>query len=371
MRAILLLLEGVELPAAFHEDESAARQQAGAFLKGELPALEAIGLGESLQGRIFDPPARRCDGSYGRMRRHPEGDPSFLSALWEAAGVINRESFARFSPPLIESLEAATGQRFLGKRQGTLPEMIAEYGAEHLATGAPILFSSDGVRLELIAHQSVLPGGRFYQLCRAIRSAGDDLRLTMLSAHLMEGPPGAWQPQGEPQEFSLVPPRTIFNALSEQGFKVEAIGPIGATFAYSGITAAYPENEATSTLATLTRRWEALDRGVAIAHLPVGPGPWEAGTPGHRDLLALNDWLADFLHASEADDLLLLAGLNAAPEREGPILLCYDGRRGPLGLRESATDLAATLAAFFDLHHHGFPGTPLLSFYRQPGSLIP
>jgi len=343
----------------------------------EIPTLLRLGLGEIAAGRVYDPPLRKCAASYGRMRlASSDADP--VSVLWELAGVVSPEGFRSLESLPGETMEAIgkeTGTPFLGNARGTLPEMVARFGREHLLTGHPLLYSLPGSVLEIAAHHSVLSGAELYRLGRVLRQQVDALRVQRIAVRSLEGDWGQWTVTGT-HDLPIVPPRTVFNALSDRGLPVEAIGTIGQAFGGSGITRAHPSGSLHQSLQIIRDPWRAMESGVVLAHLR------EPGTlvEQARLLEQIDDWLCDFVEELEPDDLLILAGEHGhAPplpaHEEAPVLLCYDGRTGPLGVRDSRADVAATLASFFDLppaQEGGWSaGVPMITFHRPGGFRIP
>ncbi|HWL53184.1 MAG TPA: hypothetical protein VNQ90_12170 [Chthoniobacteraceae bacterium] len=384
MRTVLLVLEGIELstgeplPSPHPYGPEVWQLEPGSLRDLELPVLCSLGLGEIIKGRVFDPPARRCSGSYGRVRRQ-SSDETMLGCLWELAGVINHEPFASCHPAIPEALLAATAEEtgiaFLGGGQLSLEKAVEEYGEVHLKTGRPIAFSSDGSTMEIAVHQSLFSLASLAQLCRTARRHGDEVRLANLVGHLLDGPDGAWTEAAPPHAFPLVPPKTILNALSERGLHVEGIGTLSQAFAQSGMTTPLPTENAQQTLETINERWERLDRGLLFANLSLvcPSAPQLSRAPSFLE--SVDDWLSEFLEETESDDLVIISGTTPSGQGEAPVLLSYDGRTGPLGIRSTFADVAATLAEFFNLKGHERNrwqvGTPLISFHRHPGSLIP
>ena len=93
---------------------------------------------------------------------------------------------------------------------------------------------------------------------------------------------------------------------------------------------------------------------------------------GTRALEAFDRWLELFFEEIESDDLLIIAGNHgndpthsgsAHTREELPVLVHYDGRSGPLGIRDTLADVAATLMPFFNLPPWPI-GTPLITFHR-------
>jgi len=343
-----------------------------------LPNLFALGLGEILHGRIFDPPARKCAASYGRMIQRSAGSDA-LSALWELAGVPSGCPFTaaeQLPEEALATLALESGVEFLPSR--ALPgEDSGELVAEHLRTGKPILTLCADSTLRVTAHASVEPPASLARLCRGVRRQADLWRIARVTGQLVSGKPGAWRPEGDVLCYPIVPPRTILNAISERGLAVETVGNVHEAFAHSGITRDHPSPSPAESLEHISHLWEAPQNGVIFAHLEV---PASAGLPAlTRMLTDFDAWLGGFLEKLENDNLLLIAGANGGgpstlspshPRQEVPILAAYGGRTAPLGLRDTLADVAATLGAFFGIEEHGCPwstGEPLITFHRPRG----
>ncbi|MDD5351243.1 MAG: hypothetical protein PHQ12_13615, partial [Chthoniobacteraceae bacterium] len=374
MRALLIVLASLgvghmaALPSAPGSDTLARlfRETPGL----QLPHLFSLGLGEILHGRVFDPPARKCAASYGRMIQRSAGADS-LSALWELAGVVSGCPFAaaeQLSPENVASLTGDGGE-FL-PQQAAPGEGARELASEHLRTGKPILTLGPGSALHLSAHASVVTPARLGHFCRGLRRQADRWRIARVTGRLMEGVLGAWTPVGDPLCCPIVPPRTILNAISERGFAVETVGGIHEAFARSGVTRAYNVPSPGGMPGLVDHLWAVPQNGVIFARLE------SHGLDGLAQTLPIFDeWLGCFLEKLDSDNLLLIAGTNGGgpgtdDRQEVPILAAYGGRAAPLGLRDTLGDVAATLAAFFGIAENGSPWSkhePLLTFHRPRG----
>src|SRR5439155_9785382 len=96
---------------------------------------------------------------------------------------------------------------------------------------------------------------------------------------------------------------------------------------------------------------------------------------GYAQALAEFDaWLNDFLAAIEKEDLLIITADHGNDptfrgsdhtREEVPLIAKYDGRTGPLGVRETFADVAATLASYFHLEENWPIGQPFFEFERK------
>ena len=350
----------------------------------ELPTLFSLGLGEILKGRVFDPPAQHCAASYGRMIQHSAG-ADFLSGLWELAGVISGCPFSaadQLAKEAPAALASACGVDFLLNPSGnpsllTQPGQLEALRKEHLQTGSPILTLGADSHLHIAAHESTLPPVRFTQICRLARQHCDTWRIARVTGQLLAGQPDAWTPARPAFPLSMLPPRTLLNALSDRGLPVVAVGGINDAFARSGITRAYPTLSAAESMQAIERLWNSPQNGMIFADFG---DLAQGGSRGFaRALEAFDTWLGAFLGQIESDDLLILTGSNGSgpaalhpehPRQEIPVLVRYGGRNAPLGLRETLADVAATLGAFFgiDERRETAPASePLITFHRPRG----
>ncbi|MCX6966812.1 MAG: hypothetical protein NTZ46_03365 [Verrucomicrobia bacterium] len=385
MRALLLVLDSLAVGPL--PNGPGAPDTLGGLLRHtpdlELPTLFSLGLDEILKGRVFDPPVQHCAASYGRMIQRAAG-ADFLSGLWEFAGVILGCPFLAANElpnEFTAALTRETGIEFLPNPSGnarllTTPGSLDAIRKEHLRTGAPILTFSAHSHLHLAAHESTLPPSRLTHLCRIARQLCDTWRVARVTGQLLAGQP-AWKAACPAFSFSMVPPRTLLNAISDRGLPVVAIGDINEAFARSGITRAYPAQSACECMQTIERLWISPQNGLIFAHLDLlADGKPDAFA---RNLAQFDAWLAGFLGQIENDDLLIVTGSNTSipaalkpghPRQEIPVLVRYDGRNAPLGLRESLADVAATLGSFFGIDERsriGTAGEPLITFHHPRG----
>ncbi len=398
MRAVLFVLDGFGVgdapdAAAFRPPGSPEANTGGHIQEAvrdlELPTLFSLGLGEILAGRVFDPPARKTTGCYGRMRPRSAGNDT-ISGHWELAGVITETPFATFSSfpeELVAAIAEEAGVRFLGNTTGSTAALLEAYGEEHLRTGDPILYTTASSAFQIAAHTARVPLGRLYEIGRIARRHCDDRRIGRVIVKPFAGEPGHWAEAPGRHDYPIAPPHTILNTIAEAGLPVEGVGKISDLFAHSGVTRNHRTASNRESLETVARLWPLAPDALLLVNL----GDFDTLYGHRRDpvgfaraLEQFDDWLADFLEEADSDDLVLITADHGndptAPgtdhtREEVPILARYDGRTGPLGIRESFADVAATLAAFFDLDRRypggQLPGEPLLSFYRPRGFPIP
>jgi phosphopentomutase len=367
MRALLLVLDSAGCGSA---PDAAAYGDAGADTLGHvfaaqpqltLPALFSLGLWKVLTGDVLDQRALHTRARWGRMRERSAGKDT-TTGHWELAGVILEEPFgtyAQFPPELVAAIEREAGVQFLGNyaRSGTV--ILDELGAEHVATGRPILYTSADSVLQIAAHERVIPLKRLYEICRVARRHCDPRRIGRVIARPFTGEPGAWRRTAGRHDFSMVPPATVLNALADRGHTVPGVGKIADIFAGSGLTASTPTASNAEGMAAIAEHWAELEDGLVFANLVdfdmlYGHRRDVAGYA--RALAEFDAWLADFLTQIDEDDLVIITadhgndptwpGTDHTRE-EVPVFALHRGDTRPLGTRRTFADVAATLADFF------------------------
>lgn len=378
-RVILIVLDSVGIGAAPDADKygdggSNTLGNLAAALGGlHLPHLALLGLGNtaSIQGV---PPVTRPRGNWGRMQPAAAGKDT-TSGHWEIAGVILQEPFPLFPegfpPEVIEAVERAFGRKVLGNKVASGTEIIEELGPEHMETGYPIVYTSADSVFQIAAHEEVIPLPELYDLCRKAREIlQGKYGVGRVIARPFTGTRGSFKRTANRRDFSLAPPRdTILDRLLASGREVIGIGKIGDIFAGRGLSRTV---HTTGNLDGMQKTLAALERageGLIFVNLVDFDTLF-----GHRNDLAgyaraleeFDRWLPELWEAMEAGDLLIITADHGCDpttsstdhSREYVPLLVW-GRGIPAGLhlgdRKTFADVAATIAALFNIHWPG-PG---------------
>src|SRR6266536_4814203 len=136
-----------------------------------LPNLGAWGL-----GRLTEipgvPPVEPAAAVVARMAERSAGKDT-TTGHWEMMGVVLAAPFPTypdgFPPEVVEAFSAAIGIGVLGNKPASGTEIIEELGAEHLATGRPIVYTSADSVFQIATHKRVVPLERLYQWCETAR----------------------------------------------------------------------------------------------------------------------------------------------------------------------------------------------------------
>lgn len=368
-RALLLVLDSV---GCGHAPDAQAYGDAGADTLGHilerwpatrLPTLKALGLYQALAlARGDEPCSLPLRGAVGVLTERSAGKDT-TTGHWELAGAILDEPFAtfdRFPPDLVAAIEREAGVTFLGNVAASGTAILEALGAEHVATGRPILYTSADSVLQVAAHEEVIPFERLYAICEVARRHADARRIGRVIARPFVGEPGSFRRTARRHDFSLPPPRTVLNALADAGVPVTGVGKIADIFASSGITASFPTVSNADGMATIDRLWGETSVGLIFANLVDFDslhGHRRDGEGYARALEAFDVWLAGFLPRIGGGDLVIFTadhgndptwpGTDHTRERVPVFLPAL--RPGILGRRETFADVAATIAAHFGL----------------------
>lgn len=375
-RALLLVLDSVGCghtpDAARYGDEGA--NTLGHILEARphtrLPHLKSLGLYQALaMARGEEPCSSPRKGAVGVLTEQSAGKDT-TTGHWEIAGVITEEPFAtfeRFPARLLEPIEHEAGVQFLGNYAASGTAILHDLGAEHLATGHPILYTSADSVLQIAAHEDVIPLERLYEICRIARRHANAWRIGRVIARPFIGEAGNFRRTAHRHDFSMMPPRTVLNALDESGIPVTGIGKISDIFGGSGIHESFPTGSNAEGMEVIDRLWSAHKEGLIFANLV----DFDMHFGHRRDVegyaLALEEfdrWLGGFLPRIQPGDLVMITadhgndptwpGTDHTRERV-PIFL--PNGAGCLGIRDTYADIAATLTSFFGIGTwaHGRP----------------
>jgi phosphopentomutase len=376
VRALLLVLDSVGIggapDAAKYGDEGADTlghifQETPNF---SLPNLNSLGLsrilrsgtapGKQVVGQDEKPSPR---GSWGKMQERSAGKDT-TTGHWEIAGVILTEPFTvfeRFPDPLVSAIENEAGIKFLGNFASSGTVILDKLGPEHMRTGHPILYTSADSVLQIAAHEGIVPIDRLYEICRVARRHADAYRIGRVIARPFEGAVGSFRRTARRHDYSMRPPRTVLNAITEAGYPVIGIGKINDIFAGEGITESHPTASNREGMDTIQAVWKRTSKGLIFVNLVDFDMIY-----GHRRdvtgyagaLLEFDEWLGHFLpEISDADLFIITADHGNDPTFRGtdhtreqvPLLVMHHRESRNLDTRSTYADAAASLADFFQI----------------------
>ncbi|MGR3468031.1 MAG: phosphopentomutase, partial [Shimia sp.] len=183
------------------------------------------------------------DGRWGRATEVSQGKDT-PSGHWELAGVpvpwewhTFPNTDPAFDPASIAELERAAGGRCLALTHASGTAVIEAHGAEHLRTGAPIVYTSADSVVQIAAHEEAFGLERLYTLCRAVAPFFHAMKVGRIIARPFTGTEGAFERTGARKDFAIPPPApTLCDWVTGAGRAVHGVGKIGDIFSMRGIT---------------------------------------------------------------------------------------------------------------------------------------
>jgi phosphopentomutase len=303
-----------------------------------------------------------------------------ITGHWEMAGVITRDPMATFPkgfPEQITSeLARIAGRSLIGNKPASGTEIIEELGAEHLRTGALILYTSADSVLQIAAHEDVVPLPELYRICGEARTLADRYRIGRVIARpfvgVAKGPPNAGGvPQGQApgpkfrrtynrRDFAMLPPApTLCDVLTGARIPVVGVGKIGDIFAGRGVPTSLHSEGNQDGMRITAETLAQMDGGLLFVNLvdfDMVHGH-RNDCPGFARALAdLDAWLPRLEAELRAGDAVFLTadhgndpttpGTDHTRERV-PMLAFGPGIRpaSEIGVRSSFCDLGQTVAS--------------------------
>jgi phosphopentomutase len=382
-RAILIVLDSVgigELPdaAAYGDQGSDTLGNLARAVPLRLPTLCSLGLDRlvpGLAGRRGPPYTAESPadvrspeprGAYGRMAEASAGKDS-VTGHWEMMGVVLDRPFPTFPhgfpSDVIVELERRIGRGTLANVVASGTEIIERLGAEHMATGKPIVYTSADSVFQIAAHEDVIPIAELYRICEtAFDLVARGMGVGRVIARPFVGAPGRFRRTANRHDYALEPSsRTLLDVLNDGGTPVVAIGKIKDLFAGRGIGYAVPTASDDEGMDRLGEVMSDSGRGLIFANLVDFDTVYghRNDAPGYAaNLERFDQRLAALLPRLRARDVLVITADHGndptTPSTDHsreyvPLLLTGNGVRPgvDVGTRRTFADLGQTLASNF------------------------
>lgn len=370
-RAAVIVLDGLGCgtspdTAAYGDEGSDTLGNVARAVGGlKLPNLEALGLGLTapIQGLRSD---IQPSAAYGAMDSASAGKDS-TTGHWELCGVVLERAFptypAGFPEDLLAEFSRRTGRGTLCNRAGSGTEVIEEFGAEHLATGKWIVYTSADSVFQVAAHEGVVPLAELYAACTIARAiCRVEHAVSRVIARPFVGTPGAFQRTPNRKDLSVDPPGlTLLDQLAARGITRLGVGKVDDLFAGRAIASTHTPTNADA-YRLIEAGFRTMDEGFLFANVIEFDQTWghRNDVPGfHRGLLELDAALPRLLAPVREDDLVIFTADHGNDpttpstdhSREAvPVLVVGPKVRPvPLGRRKTFADVGQTVAEFFGM----------------------
>ena len=358
-----------------------------------LPTLTSLGLGLAAAlstGQV--PPGlelepENCLGQYGCATPTSPGKDT-ISGHFELAGVPITEDWGYFTAKnnsipkkiLDELIQHTKIPGFLGNCQASGTEILVRLGEEHITSGKPIIYTSADSVLQIAAHETYFGLSRLYALCLAARTLVDEYRIARVIARPFIGENKEnFVRTGQRRDYAMPAPQlTILDRICQAGGQVVAIGKVRDIFAGRGVSQSFSAHGHAQIMdQVLLALAQTKEQMAEIPALLIANFVDFDSVYGHRRdvagyaraLEAFDENLPRLLKTLEHGDLCIItADHGCDPTWPGtdhtreqvPILAFGPGiKPGSIGIRQSFSDVAATIALFLDLNALDF-GSPFL-----------
>jgi phosphopentomutase len=305
-------------------------------------------------------------GAYGRMAEASAGKDS-VTGHWEMMGIVLDRAFPTFpdgfAPSVIEEFSLQTGRGVLGNKAASGTDIIDEFGAEHMRTGALIVYTSADSVFQIAAHEEIVPIPELYRACEiAYKLVGEGLGVGRVIARPFVGAPGAFKRTSNRHDYALPPSDgTLLDRVKAASIPVVAIGKIEDLFAGRGITLGIHTVSDEDGMDKVEAEMHVVDRGLIFTNLVDFDAQY-----GHRNDVAgyaanlerFDARLARLLPQLRPGDLLVVTADHGndptTPSTDHareyvPLLVAGARVRAghDLGTRKTFADLGQTLAELF------------------------
>lgn len=372
-RVLLIVLDGAgigEMPDA-PEWGDAGSDTLGHILESRtlhLPNLQRYGLGNirSLQDL---PPVNQPEGSFGRCALKSNGKDT-TTGHWEMAGIVLKQAFPTypdgFPQAILDRFISETGvPGVLGNFAASGTEIIKDLGAEHVATGKPIVYTSADSVFQIAAHEEVIKLERLYEICETARRILDgEHRVGRVIARPFLGEVGHFYRTENRHDYAVPPPRAnLLPALKDEDLDVVCIGKIASIYDSLGVTEDLTAKNNQQSIDQTIHALEQDSRGLIFSNLVDFDMLYghRRDTAGYAQALEHFDSSLPHIETAMRDgDLMIITADHGNDPtfpgtdhtREYAPLLVYgkSARQGvDLGTRGSLADIGQTVADNFGL----------------------
>lgn len=236
---------------------AAGRAEEGRSGPLNLPNLDALGLGSAMRLASSIPFPGLTATPQGRWGCAAEKSPGkdTPSGHWELAGLpvpwdwcFFPDSQPAFPPDLSAYVAEAAGcDGILGDCHAPGTAIIERFGAAHMESGRPIVYTSADSVMQIAAHEETFGLERLLDLCQRIAPRLHAMKVGRVIARPFVGS----QAEGftrttNRRDYAIQPPAPVLtNWVQDAGHRVHAIGKIGDIFSMTGIDTLKKGDDAT------------------------------------------------------------------------------------------------------------------------------
>jgi phosphopentomutase len=236
----------------------------------QLPVLQRLGLGSitPLTG-VASAPEPVLHGRLHALGPGKDSTSGHRELMGVVAGAPPPTYPDGFPEDVLAIVRAAGGRGVICNRIDNGIEAIEHFGAEHVAGGELIVYTSQDSVLQIAAHVDVVTAEQLYAICARVRGRlPAEHAVGRVIARPFTGTEGEFVRTEGRRDYALVPEGPSYlTALQDHGAEVHSVGKVGQLFAGVGIDAEHPGATNERALAETTALVDALDSGLVFTNL--------------------------------------------------------------------------------------------------------
>jgi len=297
-----------------------------------------------------------------------------IAGHYEMIGIHTNTSSIKFTktgfpPELIAEIERISGRKVIGNVTGNGTNLINQFGDEHLATGALIVYTTGDSVLQVAAHEDIMSYEALFTLCGKIRelTLKPEWKVERVIARPFFGKTKSYEMSNKRKDFALNPPSTsLLVYLKESGYETICVGKVGDMLNGIGVTRSIKTEGNTDGIFRILSLQKKEFIGLCIANLNDFDSLYghRRNIRGYADCLReFDDNVPYFLKYCEDEDLLIFTSDHGCdPTMEGtdhtkeyvPVILYtkYLNQPRELPVMTTLADICATIAENFDVNHN-------------------
>lgn len=385
-RVFLIVLDsfgiGEEPDAALYGDVGSNTLRA-CHATGQLhvPVMSSLGLFH-IEGVDCGQPCEAPVGAFARLREASAGKDTTIGH-WELAGIISQKPMPTypngFPREILEEYERRTGRGTLCNRPYSGTQVIADFGREHMETGALIVYTSADSVFQVAAHEGVVPIDELYRDCEIARALlTGEHSVGRVIARPFAGEYPSFARTANRHDFSLEPYGVTFlDELTAAGLATYGVGKIYDIFAGRGIQhtqhTVNNDDGMQKTLELARQDWRGLCF-VNLVDFDMVYGHRNDAVGYAKALSRADAQLGELMHLLREDDVLMITADHGCDpstpstdhSREYVPLLVYGAginAGANLGTRPTFADVGKTAAALLGVEART-AGTVLTALVR-------
>lgn len=182
------------------------------------------------------------EGAFGKMSEVSKGKDT-ITGHWEISGLETKTPFKTypegFPKEFIKAYEEAIGVEVLGNCTASGTEIIERLGAEHEATGKPIVYTSADSVFQIATNTAVIPLERLYEICEIARKmlVGDWACGRVIARPYIIDENGHRKRTSDRKDYAVDPSgKTTLDNVKDGGKITYTVGKISNIFNNNGVS---------------------------------------------------------------------------------------------------------------------------------------